>query len=63
MVLGKRSKRRFLACVREVKGMLCSFDATITGTKYIGKKLIYSQLQGMRFQIPFELMDVCVCQC
>ena len=62
MVLGKESKRRFLACVREVKGMLCSLDATITETKYIGKKLIYSQLQGMQFRIPLERMHLSVCQ-
>jgi hypothetical protein len=47
-----------VACVCDVKEMIFSFDATITETKYRGKKLIYSQLRGMRFRIQLEFMYV-----
>jgi hypothetical protein len=50
---------RFLDCVGEVKEMVFFLDATISKTKYIGKKSNFSKVQGMRVRINLEFVDVC----
>jgi hypothetical protein len=48
-----------LAWVRGVKKMTIEFNYQITkNKKYLRKKIIYSQMQGLKFQIPEVGTDV-----